>query len=155
MRSKARQYIPTFILWTQRLRREDCYEANLLRARLSSSQKTKTEHTKRKWLWMVQVPICCVFMYESGIRKEKVFCFVFVLSCFVLKIWVFGLHACLPVHHVRAWCPWRPENTNKLPGTGVTEGYESPCGCWEWNLGPLNEQPMPTAEPFLQPETGT
>ena len=21
------------------------------------------------------------------------------------------------------------------PGTGVTDGYEPPCGCWEWNPG--------------------
>jgi hypothetical protein len=26
-------------------------------------------------------------------------------------------------------------------GTGVTDGCELPCGCWELNLGPLQEQP--------------
>jgi hypothetical protein len=26
-------------------------------------------------------------------------------------------------------------------GTGVTDSYELPCGCWELNLGPLEEQP--------------
>ena len=25
---------------------------------------------------------------------------------------------------------------------GVTDGYELSCGCWEWNLGPLEEQPV-------------
>lgn len=24
-----------------------------------------------------------------------------------------------------------------FPGTGVTDGCQMPCGCWEWNLGPL------------------
>lgn len=26
------------------------------------------------------------------------------------------------------------------PGTGVTDGSELPCGCWEVNSGPLQEQ---------------
>jgi hypothetical protein len=28
------------------------------------------------------------------------------------------------------------------PGTGVTEGCELPCGYWELNSGPLEEQPV-------------
>ena len=31
-----------------------------------------------------------------------------------------------------------------IPGTGVTDGCELPCGCWDWNPGP-------PAEPSLQP----
>jgi hypothetical protein len=27
-------------------------------------------------------------------------------------------------------------------GTGVKDGCELPCGCWELNLGPLEEQPL-------------
>jgi hypothetical protein len=27
-----------------------------------------------------------------------------------------------------------------FPGPGVRDGYEVPCGCWEWNSGPLEEQ---------------
>ena len=38
------------------------------------------------------------------------------------------------------------------PGTGVTSTCELPCGCWELNPGPLEEQPvLLTAEPSLQP----
>jgi len=38
-----------------------------------------------------------------------------------------------------------------FPEAGVTDGYELPCGCWELNLGPLEEQPvLLTAEPSLQ-----
>jgi hypothetical protein len=34
----------------------------------------------------------------------------------------------------------------------ITDGFEPPCGCWELNLGPLEEQSvlLPT-EPSLQP----
>jgi hypothetical protein len=39
-----------------------------------------------------------------------------------------------------------------FPGTGVADRCELPCGCWELNSGPLEEQPVLfTAEPFLQP----
>jgi hypothetical protein len=34
----------------------------------------------------------------------------------------------------------------------ITHGCEPPCGCWELNSGPLEEQSVPlTAEPSLQP----
>lgn len=35
--------------------------------------------------------------------------------------------------------------------TGVTQSSELPCGCWELNLGPREEQPvLLTSEPSLQ-----
>ena len=35
------------------------------------------------------------------------------------------------------------------------DGCESPCGCWDLNSGPSEEQSVPlTAEPFLQPDHG-
>lgn len=38
------------------------------------------------------------------------------------------------------------------PGNGLTDGCELPCGCWELNSGPLQEQQgLFTAEPPLQP----
>jgi hypothetical protein len=37
----------------------------------------------------------------------------------------------------------------------ITDGHEPPCGCWELNTGPLEEQSvLLTAEPSLQPESG-
>jgi hypothetical protein len=34
----------------------------------------------------------------------------------------------------------------------ITDGCEAPCGCWELNSGPLEEQSvLLTAEPSLQP----
>ena len=42
----------------------------------------------------------------------------------------------------------------RSPGTGVTDSGELPCGCWELNSGPLQEQPvLLTAEQFLGTET--
>lgn len=35
----------------------------------------------------------------------------------------------------------------RSPATEVTDGPEPPCGCWESNLGPLQEQVFLTAEP--------
>jgi hypothetical protein len=38
------------------------------------------------------------------------------------------------------------------PRTRVTDSCELPCGCWELNLGLLEEQPVHlTIEPSLQP----
>jgi hypothetical protein len=38
-----------------------------------------------------------------------------------------------------------------IPGTGVTDGWELPYGCWELNPGPLEEQQVfLIAEPSLQ-----
>ena len=36
----------------------------------------------------------------------------------------------------------------------ITDGCEPPCGCWELNSGPLEEQSvLLTTEPSLQPRT--
>ena len=41
---------------------------------------------------------------------------------------------------------------HQIPWTWITDGCESPCGCWDLNPGPLEEQPvLLTAEPSLQP----
>lgn len=43
-----------------------------------------------------------------------------------------SVFACMYVHHMYAWCPWKSEE-----GVGTTEGYETSCGCQELNLAPL------------------
>ena len=49
-----------------------------------------------------------------------------------------ALSACTPASQKRASEP-------------ITDDCEPPCGCWELNSGPLEEQPVPlTAEPSLQ-----
>lgn len=45
----------------------------------------------------------------------------------------------------------RDKEGDRLPETGITEGWESSCGCWRLNQGPLEEQPVLfTAELSLQ-----
>lgn len=47
----------------------------------------------------------------------------------------------MSVHHGMQ-CPWRPEEYIQSPTTGIIESYELPCGCWEPNLVPLQEENM-------------
>ena len=44
----------------------------------------------------------------------------------------------------------------RFPATEVTDRCELPCGCWELNLGPLEEQSvLLNTEPSLQPHSYT
>lgn len=49
------------------------------------------------------------------------------------------LQECMYVHHIHAWSWQRSEEGVTVPETGVTDGCESLCGCWETNLGRLQE----------------
>lgn len=42
------------------------------------------------------------------------------------------LPACMSVHYLPAWCPWRPDHR-------VTGAYELSCECVELNLDVLEE----------------
>lgn len=52
------------------------------------------------------------------------------------------LLACLYVHHVYACCLQRPEQGIRSLGSGVKDGCELSCKCWELNAGPLGGQPV-------------
>jgi hypothetical protein len=68
------------------------------------------------------------------------------LHYIILHIWVFCLRG-----NGHAWCPQRPEESIEFPEAGVTF-CELPCGCWEPNLGPLEEQKvLLIGAPSLQP----
>jgi hypothetical protein len=61
------------------------------------------------------------------------------------------LLACISVYHLCARSPERTEKSIRLPGTGIPESHETPCGGWEVNSGLLQEQPvLLTREPSLQ-----
>jgi hypothetical protein len=48
-------------------------------------------------------------------------------------------------------CLWL-QTHQKRTSDPITDGCKLPCGCWELNSGPLEEQPvLLTAEPTLQP----
>ena len=61
--------------------------------------------------------------------------FIYLFIYFVYSV----LSACVPTGQKRA-----PDL--------ITDGYESPCGCWELNSGPLGEQSvLLTSEPLSSP----
>lgn len=45
---------------------------------------------------------------------------------------------CLQSH---ARCPWKPEEGVGSSVTGVMDGCEVPCECWDSNPSPLEGQP--------------
>jgi hypothetical protein len=62
------------------------------------------------------------------------------------------LPTAMSMYYVHSWCLQRPEEDAGSSGTGVMNGCDPPCGCQEWNSGPLEEQPvLLTSEPSLQP----
>ena len=59
------------------------------------------------------------------------------------------LSICVSMHHVHSWCLRRQKRVVELE---VIENCEPPCGCWEPNPGPLEEQAvLLTGESSLQP----
>lgn len=60
---------------------------------------------------------------------------LFIFTCMCV------LSASMCLHHVSTWCPQKPEEGG-LPGTGITGSCEPPCGSWELNLGPHQEQQL-------------
>lgn len=41
------------------------------------------------------------------------------------------LPRCMFMHYLCAWCPRRPKEGDRSPETGIRDGCESPCGCWD------------------------
>jgi hypothetical protein len=52
------------------------------------------------------------------------------------------LPACMSMYHVHARYPQRQEESIESLGVETRDSCESPCGCWELNLGLLEEQPV-------------
>ena len=66
-----------------------------------------------------------------------IFYFLKIYSIYFTNVWVDC--CCLQTHQKKALDP-------------ITDGCEPPCGCWELNSGPLEEQlVLLTTEPSLQP----
>ena len=76
---------------------------------------------------------------EAGNTRLSLCTFSFLFffqDLFILCMWVHC--SCLQTHQKRASDP-------------ITDGCEPPCGCWELNAGPLEEQSvLLTTEPSLQ-----
>jgi hypothetical protein len=50
------------------------------------------------------------------------------------------LSACVSVCHTHAWHLRDLEEGVRSPETGVVDGCGQPCGFWESNLGPVEEE---------------
>lgn len=61
-----------------------------------------------------------------------------------LCVLIFCLWACMHVSRVQ--CPQRPGVGVRVPGPGVTGGWDLPCGCWEPTQGLLVKCSL-TSEP--------
>jgi hypothetical protein len=49
-------------------------------------------------------------------------------------------------------CKYTAAVIQKRASDLITDGFEPPCGCWDLNSGPLEEQSVPlTTEPSFQP----
>lgn len=60
------------------------------------------------------------------------------------------MHGCLVC--MCACCPSRSKEDIGFPGTRVIDGCKPLYGCWEPNLDPLKDKPVPLiAEPSIQP----
>lgn len=62
----------------------------------------------------------------------------FILVYYFMYVGI--LPARTSVHHLHAWHLWRPEEGTRYPETRVTDSCGLLCGCWEWNLGCLEEK---------------
>lgn len=58
----------------------------------------------------------------------------------MLLICIDVLPVYVSVYNLQAWCLWSPEEADRSPGTGLTDGCELPRGCWELNRGPVEGQ---------------
>jgi hypothetical protein len=69
----------------------------------------------------------------------------------MISIFLFYVHGCFACMHIYMPVACRDEKVVlRVPGTGVTDSWESPCGRWESNSGALEEQLLVfTAEPSL------
>lgn len=86
-----------------------------------------------------------VVLLVSFLFFGMLFIYLFIFSAYECLTCMFMCHVCF-------WCPQRPEEEGiRSPGLGVSDNLW-PCGAWELNPSPLEEQTVPlNTEPSLQP----
>lgn len=82
--------------------------------------------------------------------------FYFFFKIFLLIIKYISIYGCFTYLYASTTCIpgvcGSQEEGTRSSKIGVTDGGEPLYGCWEFNLGPLEGQPvLLTAEPHLQP----
>ena len=107
--------------------------------------REKFEKVVRKWILGKGIPGLNPSNYTMGVHRNAPFSFSFFLIC--LFIYLF-------IYYMKVHCSCL-QTLQKRESDLVTDGCEPPCGCWELNSGPLEEQSvLLTTEPSLQfPET--
>lgn len=88
-----------------------------------------------------QVELCSIHLQQFACPSPLFLLYMY--ECFP---------SCVSVYHLHAWCSKRPEEGIVFPGTEITDSCEQPCGCWQSNPDPPEEQPvLLTADSFFQP----
>lgn len=64
------------------------------------------------------------------------------MSLFLL-FYAYGCFACMSLCTTCAHGPHRGQKSVQSPRTGITDGCEPLCGCWEWKPGPLGVASAP------------
>lgn len=86
----------------------------------------------------------CLFICFYKLKFITLCIFIYYFMCMeVLPAYMFVCS------QLCGWCLWRPEENVEFPGTGIIDGWL--CECWEWTLGPLEEQPCSWLLSHLQP----
>lgn len=77
--------------------------------------------------------ILLLYLFIWGRIFLRLVCEFYMCECFTCML-AYAPHACLVAMEVG--------RDQKIPWTGVKDGWESLCRCWESILGPLKEQQM-------------
>ena len=91
--------------------------------------------------WILCLSLLCFSIGFQQICPPSIvcFCLLCILKC-LLSTWIICIHAYL--YHMYVWYLQRSEEGIRSPGTGVRDGYEGSCGCWELTLSLQKEQPV-------------
>ena len=92
---------------------------------------------------------CCqqICLFTTLYKEDHMVCTLFTILWVVHSV---CMSVCVCVHHIHAWCWWKPEKVIRLPGPRITHDCEPLCVCWELTWSPLQGQQAPlTAEPSL------
>lgn len=66
---------------------------------------------------------------------------------------MYGCFGCMYVYVLCAYSVFKEaKGRHQIPGIIIMDSCDWLCGCWEWDLGPLEEHPiLLTSEPPLLP----
>lgn len=76
-----------------------------------------------------------------SLNAKKLMLFKKMFFRLILLFYIYAvLPACMYVYPIHAWCLRRSEDGVRSPALEFIHDHELPCGCWNLNLGPLQEQ---------------